>query len=168
MTNAQIAFVKLAAALMASEIPVDAPESFSVVYRKATPDEFMFMHYGEEGWHFKHRATRNYLIVKYDGKVSIPKGGPFCGGFYGPAPEPTPPMDAANEALRTAVRALSAETPRDCLEALQSAPDEPGTRLCRALLLDEYGFRTSDEAAEKLQDALRESREMRASMGAQG
>lgn len=164
--DAKIAFEKLAAALASCKLPTDA---VNTSYRSATADEFMLMHGGVEGWHFKHRETRNYLLIRYDGKVVIPRGGPFCGGFYGPAPEPAPfGPQTETEALRTLIAVLPVTILVECLESLQYAPDVPETRLCRALLLDAYGDRTSPENAERYQDALRESREIRASLPAHG
>lgn len=55
-------------------------------HRKASADEFMFMsiidHEGWEAAKFKHRKSRNYLIVRTDGKLIVPKGGAFHKGAF--------------------------------------------------------------------------------------
>lgn len=46
-------------------------------------DEFMLMNYTYAGHaRFKHRLTRNYLILNPDNTISIPVGAPFFRGFF--------------------------------------------------------------------------------------
>lgn len=54
-------------------------------YRKASPNEFMFMGKRDDNFTFKHIVTRNYLFVKVEygkPKIIIPVGGPFHGGEF--------------------------------------------------------------------------------------
>ena len=60
-------------------------------YRAVTGDEFMYMYSDDEGHWLKHRATRNYLLVRHDATVAVvtsTTNEPFFGGFYGDAPVP--------------------------------------------------------------------------------
>lgn len=53
--------------------------------RNVDPDEFMYMGPSQDGkwWMFKHRNTRNYIqIHRKQGRLAIPKGGPFMKGFF--------------------------------------------------------------------------------------
>lgn len=52
-------------------------------YRQAQAGEFMLMHEDENGTHFKHRDTRNYLTVPPTANaLVVPVGGAFCRGFF--------------------------------------------------------------------------------------
>lgn len=57
-------------------------------YRAVAGDEFMYMYSDDEGHWLKHRATRNYLLVRRDATVAVIVGQPgeaFFSGFYGDA-----------------------------------------------------------------------------------
>lgn len=76
-------FKTLEAALKHNVLPADEGGH---KHRKASADEFMFMsivdHEGWEAAKFKHRKSRNYLIVRTDGKLIVPKGGAFHKGAF--------------------------------------------------------------------------------------
>ena len=58
-------------------------------YRAVTGDEFMYMYSDDDGHWLKHRATRNYLLVRRDATVVVivgKLGEEFFGGFYGDVP----------------------------------------------------------------------------------
>lgn len=84
--TADAGFKLLAKALKTYGLPVSGGK-----YRKGVDaDEFMFMGLqtakvrgkDEDVYAFKHRDTRNYLYVTMDGKIIVPKGGPFAGGVF--------------------------------------------------------------------------------------
>lgn len=55
-------------------------------YRKSDAGEFMLMDvvskHGVKQAHFKHRKSRNYLIVTAGGQLVVPKGGAFAKGDF--------------------------------------------------------------------------------------
>ena len=56
--------------------------------------------------------------------------------------------------MKSAISTLTTDAIIAGLEDLQAKADEPAVRMVRALMLDEYAARTSEDAAEVLQDAL--------------
>jgi hypothetical protein len=51
--------------------------------RGALANEFMYMQQTSDGtFQFKHADTRNYVFVRPNGKLEIPKGGSFMQGFF--------------------------------------------------------------------------------------
>lgn len=56
--------------------------------------------------------------------------------------------------MKSTISALTTDGILECLENLQSEADDPAVRMVRALMIDEYAARTSEDAAEALQDAL--------------
>ena len=56
--------------------------------------------------------------------------------------------------MKSAISTLTTDAIISGLEDLQTNADEPAVRMVRALMLDEYAARTSEDAAEVLQDAL--------------
>lgn len=73
------AFDMLKKALSTAWLPTSDGKS-----RKARVDEFMFMGASSNYYKFKHRHTRNYLLVrKMNGKIVVPAdGGDFMKGFF--------------------------------------------------------------------------------------
>lgn len=56
--------------------------------------------------------------------------------------------------MKSTISALTTDGIIAALESLQSEEDEPAVRMVRALMIDEYAARTSEDAAEALQDSL--------------
>jgi hypothetical protein len=79
------AFALLAKNLKYTSLPTSW-ERGNTKYRKADPDEFMFMGYGPGSarhYMFKHRKSRNYLLVRINtGKIVVPTGGDFMKGLF--------------------------------------------------------------------------------------
>lgn len=73
-------FEILARLLQTTQLPTEAGP-----YRQADAGEFMLMHETEDGLHFKHRDTRNYLTVtrgQGEMKIVIPTGYAFARGTF--------------------------------------------------------------------------------------
>ena len=73
-------FAVLARLLEIYHLPTEAGP-----YRQADAGEFMLMHETEDGFHFKHRDTRNYLTItrgQGQSKIIIPIGGAFARGTF--------------------------------------------------------------------------------------
>lgn len=73
-------FEMLARLLETTQLPTEAGP-----YRQADAGEFMLMREEVDGFYFKHRDTRNYLIVtraQGEMKIVIPRGGVFCQAFF--------------------------------------------------------------------------------------
>lgn len=69
---------RLANALAKQELPMENGRS-----GRCTPDDFMFMSIDGEGVaRFKNRWTRNYVYLRPDGTLIVPKGGAWRQGFY--------------------------------------------------------------------------------------
>lgn len=56
--------------------------------------------------------------------------------------------------MKSTISALTTDGILAALENLQAQADEPAVRMVRALMIDEYAARTSEDAAEALQDSL--------------
>ena len=56
--------------------------------------------------------------------------------------------------MKSTISALTTDGILAALESLQAEADEPAVRMIRALMIDEYAARTSEDAAESLQESL--------------
>lgn len=70
------AFKRLEWALKAYKLP----STYGV--RNADADEFMLMHGEDERLYFKHKPSRNYIILGWANTITVPSGGMFAQGVF--------------------------------------------------------------------------------------